>query len=119
MATTVWVAQVLVSAIFLASGIAKALMSKEKMLATGQTGAAALPLGLVRFVAVCEILGAVGLILPVWLSIDPFLTAWAAIALAVVMIGAAIIHYRMHEVQPMLVNVVILGLCVLIACERW
>ena len=118
MRVTVWVIQGVLALIFLSSGIAKSLMSREKMLATGQTGAAALPLGLVRFVAVCEIVGAVGLILPVWLSIDTSLTAWAAIGLAIVMSGAAILHFRIHELRPIVVNLFILGLCIVVACER-
>jgi len=119
MRTGVWVIQGVLALIFLGSGIAKSLMSKEKMLATGQTGAAALPLGLVRFVAACEIVSSVGLILPVWLSIAPFLTAWAAIGLAVVMIGAAFTHYRIHELRPIVINLVILSLCIVVAYERW
>jgi hypothetical protein len=34
-----WIAQSLVALVFLGSGLAKLIMSKEKMAATGQTGA--------------------------------------------------------------------------------
>ena len=119
MEMVVWVIQVVLALIFFGSGIAKSLMSREKMLATGQTGAAALPLGLVRFVAACEIAGSVGLILPLGLSIAPFLTAWAAIGLALVMIGAAFTHYRIQELGPIAINLIILTLCMVVAYERW
>jgi uncharacterized membrane protein YphA (DoxX/SURF4 family) len=80
----IWIAQITLAAVFLGSGIAKSAMSPEQMKATGQTGAASQPIGLVRFVALCEILGAAGLILPWALGIGRFLTPLAAAGLAVI-----------------------------------
>lgn len=104
--------------IFLGSGIAKSSMSREKMRATGQTGAAALPLALVRFVAACEVLGAAGVILPQALNIHVFLTAWAAAGLGIIMIGAAVVHYRIHEFKPILVNAVLSAMSAAVAYGR-
>jgi hypothetical protein len=113
-----WIAQSLVAAIFLGSGLAKLVMSKEKMAATGQTGVASLPLGFVRFIACCELLGAVGLVLPIALSKDRFLTQFAAMGLAILMVGAAGIHFRLQERKPIVVNVALFALCVFIASGR-
>lgn len=114
-----WAVQIALAAIFLASGIAKSLMSKERMLATGQTGAASQPLPLVRFVAFCEILGAAGLVLPIALGIDRFLTPLAALGFIVIMIGAARIHTKLGESKSIAVNVVLLILSLFVACGRW
>jgi hypothetical protein len=44
----------------------------------------------IRFIGVCEVLGAVGLILPYALRILPGLTALAAAGLVVIMVGATV-----------------------------
>ena len=44
----------------------------------------------IRFIGICEVLGAVGLILPYALRIMPGLTALAAAGLVVIMIGATV-----------------------------
>jgi len=100
-----WIVQAILAVMFLGSGIAKSLMSKERMLATGQTGAASQPLPLIRFIAFCEILGATGLILPCALGIDRFLTPLAAVGLAAIMVGAARIHAKLGEPKSIVVNV--------------
>jgi uncharacterized membrane protein YphA (DoxX/SURF4 family) len=114
-----WIAQVFLASIFLGSGIAKSTMSRERMAATGQTGAASQPLGFVRFVAWCEILGAAGLILPIALGTDRILTPLAAIGLAIIMIGAARIHSKLGEPKAFAVNIVLLALCLFVAYGRW
>jgi hypothetical protein len=45
-------------------------MSRERLLATGQTGIAPFPMPLVRLVAASELLGAVSLIVPCSASVD-------------------------------------------------
>jgi uncharacterized membrane protein YphA (DoxX/SURF4 family) len=107
------------------SGAFKSTMSQQRMLETGQTGAAAYPLPVVRFAAICEILAAVGLILPLLLGIAPVLTGWAAVGLAVVMVGAMAMHSRLAIVQRkpaewrnVGVNVALLAVCVFVAAGR-
>lgn len=120
-----WVGQVALAAIFALSGALKSTMSRERMLETGQTGAAAYPLPVVRFTAICELFAVVGLILPVLLGIAPVLTGWAAVGLAVVMVGAMGMHGRLAVVQHkpaewrnVGVNSLILAVCVFVAVGR-
>lgn len=113
-----WTVQALLALLFMGSGIAKSLMSRERMRATGQTGAAAMPLGFVRFIAICEILGAVGLVAPRAFGIHPELTPLAALGFAIVMAGAAAVHYRIREFKPIAVNAILFGLCVFVAYGR-
>ena len=120
-----WTGQVLLAAIFALSGALKSTMSRQRMLETGQTGAAAYPLPVVRFTAICELFAVVGLILPVLLGVAPVLTGWAAVGLAAVMVGAMAMHGRLAVVQHkpaewrnVGVNTVILAVCVFVAVGR-
>ncbi|WP_439378387.1 DoxX family protein [Amycolatopsis lexingtonensis] len=120
-----WSGQVLLAAIFAVSGALKSTMSRQRMLETGQTGAAAYPLPVVRFTAICELLAVVGLILPVLLGIAPALTGWAAAGLAVVMVGAMAMHARLAVVRHkpaewrnVGVNTVLLAIAVFVAVGR-
>ena len=81
-----WIAQGLLAAIFLFTGGMKLVMPIEEM-----TKQIPLPGLFLRFIAVCEVLGAIGLILPWLLHIRPSLTPLAAAGLAIIMIGATAI----------------------------
>jgi uncharacterized membrane protein YphA (DoxX/SURF4 family) len=114
-----WVVQVLLAALFLSSGIAKSVLTKERMIATGQTGVAPYPLPFIRVIAGLEVLGAIGLVLPQLTRVDPVLTPLAALGLATVMVGASVSHLRIHEpTQALAVNLPILLLCVFVAVGR-
>ena len=49
--------------VFAGSGVAKSTMSRERLVATGQTGAASFPMPVVRCAAAMRLLAAVGLII--------------------------------------------------------
>ncbi|SBS78502.1 conserved membrane hypothetical protein [uncultured Mycobacterium sp.] len=114
-----WPAQVILAAVFAASGTAKLTMSRDRLLATGQSGIAMFPMPVVRFTAAAEILAAVGLVVP-WMSgIAPVLTPLAAAGLCVVMIGAAWAHSRLHEPKAVAVNTVLFALAALVVLGRF
>jgi hypothetical protein len=118
MNVALWISQILLAGLFAASGYAKSTMSREKMETTGQTGAAAIPLPVVRFTATMELLAALGLVLPQATGILPGLTVAAALGLCVVMIGAATIHTRLHEPRSIAVNAALFALCMFVAVGR-
>jgi len=79
-----WIIQWLLALLFLFAGVAKlvlpvAELTKQMPMLSG---------GFLRFVAMCEVLGAIGLILPGLLHIRPGLTPLAAVGLVIIMIGA-------------------------------
>jgi uncharacterized membrane protein len=82
-----WVAQVLAAAIFLVAGGMKFIMPAEKM----QEGPMSLPLGFIYFIGVCELLGALGLVVPGLLRVKVMLTPLAAAGLTIIMIGAVVV----------------------------
>jgi uncharacterized membrane protein YphA (DoxX/SURF4 family) len=97
-----WVLQGICAVMFVTSGTAKSLMSKERMIETSQTGVAPFPLPLIRIVAVSELFGVAGLILPWATGTAKFLTPVAAGCLIVFMIGAAISHWSLKEYKQAL-----------------
>ncbi|HYS39762.1 MAG TPA: DoxX family protein [Pseudonocardiaceae bacterium] len=113
-----WIGQGLLAAIFLLSGGAKISMSKPRLLATGQTGVAPFPLLAIRLVAACELVAVVGLVGPGATGILPALTGFAAVGLAVVMVGAMASHASLREPRAVAVNLVILLVCCFVAVGR-
>jgi hypothetical protein len=82
------------------------------------TGVEGLPLPLIRFIGISEILGAIGIIVPMLLNILPVLTIVSAIGFALIMIPAAIINYKRHEYKKLPANVIIFLICIFIAYGR-
>lgn len=80
---TLWTIQTLLAALFLFAGTMKLALPIEPMSAMS-----GLPGPFLRFIGVCEVLGAVGLVLPWLLRIRPALTPIAASGLIVIMAGA-------------------------------
>jgi hypothetical protein len=73
----------------------------------------------VRFIAVCEVLGAIGLILPWLLRIRPGLTPLAAAGLVIIMIGATVYTLAAGDVASALMPLVVGILAVFVAYGRW
>ncbi len=115
--TGLWVAQVLLAVAFVASGLMKITTPIEQLHAqmpwtTGGMG------GLVRFIGVAEVLGAVGVVFPAATRIKPQLTPLAALGLVVVMILASITHISRGEIGMVPVNLVLAGLAAFVAWGR-
>ena len=79
-------AKALLCLLFLMAGVSKLVMSPEQM-----AGPVALPIGFLRFIGICETLGALGLVLPGLFKVKRFLTPLAAAGLAIIMIGATVV----------------------------
>jgi len=118
MDVALWVVQGVLAAVFLASGSAKLVMSKERMIASGQTGVAPFPLPVIRLTAAAEILAAFGLVLPEATGVAEVLTL-AALALAVVMVGAAASHRSLREYPQVGLNALLFLAAVLVALGRF
>jgi hypothetical protein len=82
----IWGVQWALALLFLWAGGVKLVMPLEML-----KGPVALPGLFVRFIGLAEALGAVGLILPWLLRIQPVLTSLAAAGLVIIMIGATVI----------------------------
>ncbi|GAB3643358.1 DoxX family protein [Spirosoma arcticum] len=119
MNVVLWVIQGLLALAFFYSGLMKSTRSEQTLVAMGMTGVEHLPLSLIRFIGISELAGATGLILPLLLNQLPVLTPLSALCLGLIMIPAAIIHYRRGEPKTVGLNGVFFVLCVLVAYSRW
>jgi hypothetical protein len=85
---TLWIIQILLAALFLFAGGAKFLVPADQMM---QGMPAWLSISFLHFVGACEVLGAIGLILPGLLRIKPGLTPLAAACLVIIVVGATVV----------------------------
>jgi hypothetical protein len=116
---TLWILQGALAVVFAGSGLAKSTMSKERMLATGQTGVPPYPLPVIRLVAAAELLAATGLLLPWATGVAPVLTPLAAVGLCLVMVGAAASHARLREPRSVAANALLFALALTVAIGRF
>ncbi len=110
-----WIVQVLLALLFLFAGGVKLIMPIEEM--TKQMPVA-IPGLFLRFIAVCEVLGALGVILPGLLRIKTWLTPLAAAGLAIIMIGATALSLKIGVTAAILPLVTGL-LAAFVAYSRW
>ena len=110
-----WIIQALLALLFLFAGAMKFIMPVEEM--TKQMPVAVSGLFL-HFIGVCEILGGLGLVLPLLLRIKPWLTPIAAIGLAIIILGAIAFSLKLGITQAVMPIVVEL-LLILVAYGRW
>lgn len=115
---TLWTLQILTAIVFIYSGVNKSIHTEKELVAIGQTGVEGFSLVTIRFIAICEFLGAFGLILPLMLDILPVLTPISAICLAAIMVPAAVIHFRRVEYKNVLTNCIVFVMCLTIAFGR-
>jgi putative oxidoreductase len=113
-----WLVQILLAAAFGMAGVMKATQPVDVLAANGIAWAPQVPLALVRFIGISELLGAVGLILPALTKIKPFLTPLAALGLLTVMILAMGFHVSRGEAGALPVNIVLGGLAAFVAWGR-
>lgn len=114
-----WILQIVLAVAFLMAGAMKVMQPKEKLLE--QMGWVENFDGTqLRGLGAVEILGALGLVLPGLFDIIPGITPWAALGLAVMMAGAASLHFRRQEYVPeMTINVTLLVLLLIVVWGRF
>mgnify|MGYP006130079401 CR=1 FL=1 len=110
-----WILQVLLAGVFIMAGGFKLLTPAEEMLAMGMT----VPTLVLRIAGITELLGALGLILPSMLRIQPQLTSITAFLLALQVGLAAIVHLIMVEVDAIVPPLFLLVLCGIVAYGRF
>ncbi|MBI3151776.1 MAG: DoxX family protein [Chloroflexi bacterium] len=113
-----WIAQGLLAAMYLMAGVMKALQTSKAReqfpWAKNRSD------GFIRFVGISELLGGVGLILPLVTGILPWLTVLAAIGLTLIQLLAIFtVHLPKKEYNVIPVNVVLAALAVFVVIGRW
>jgi uncharacterized membrane protein len=93
-----WLVQGLLALVFGASGVVKATRDRKRLFDDGITWVEDFPAWAVRAIGILEILAAVGLVLPALTGIAPVLSPLAAVGIALLMVGAAVVHGRRGEI---------------------
>jgi uncharacterized membrane protein YphA (DoxX/SURF4 family) len=119
MNTAIWIAQILLAIVFLLAGGIK--VSQRKVTLRFKIGewVDEVTDGFINFIGFFEILGAVGLILPMALNILPVLTPTAAAGLSISMIGAMMVHNRRKEKKELALAFVLFLLCLFVVIGRF
>lgn len=112
-----WVAQVVVAGMFVMAGFTKVSMPIPEVIANvpaleGMAG------GLIRFIGISELLGAIGMIVPTLTRIQPKLTAYAGAGLATIMVLAAVVHGTRGEFSMIAMNLVLGALALFVTWGR-
>jgi hypothetical protein len=119
MEIAVWIVSAVLAAGFIGGGIARAVLPLDRLTAMGLGWVADLPRGLVRIISAFEILGGIGLILPALTGILPILTPLAACGLALIMLSGLVFHLRRREWKNLPVTIVLAGLAIFVAVQRF
>jgi uncharacterized membrane protein YphA (DoxX/SURF4 family) len=114
-----WIVQGLLAAMFVMAGQMKAFTPAKVRENPQMTWAHGKSDNYLRFIGIAELLGAIGLILPLVTGILPWLTVLAAIGLALIQALAIFTeHLPKKEFNVIPVNIVLLALAVFIAFGR-
>lgn len=113
-----WIVQILLALLFLFAGGMKLVVPSEVLQSMGSPNQIILPGLLIKFIGLCEVLGALGLILPGLFRKKPSLTPLAAGGLTIIMIGAVAVTIASDGVAASLVPLIVLVLCVFVAYGR-
>ncbi len=97
MLIALWIVTVLAAIAAIGAGIMKLVRSKEQLKASGLNWVDDFPAGFVKFIAAVEVIGGLGLVLPLATGIAPVLAPIAAVGLVIVWVGAVVVHIRRKE----------------------
>ena len=113
-----WIIQILLALLFLFAGGTKLFMSQEALQQMTPPNSVVLPFWFIRFIGFCELVGALGLILPGLFKIKRGLTPLAACGLLIIMIGAVVVSVMGLGVGAAITPLVAGVLCALVAYGR-
>lgn len=111
-----WIAQIALAAIFLMAGNLKTFQYDQALAMLPWVKD--VPHGLVTFIGVSELLGALGLLLPALTRIQPRLTVVAAMGIVLVMVMASGFHIMRGEYAGVGMNLLFAAVAAFIAYGR-
>ncbi len=109
-----WGVQLVLALLFLFAGVMKLITPFEVLQAQSPT----LSVAFLRFIGVCEVLGALGLVLPGLFRIRQALTPLAAAGLVIIMAGAVVLT-ALDDVSMAAIPLVVGLLSAFVAHARW
>jgi hypothetical protein len=113
-----WVIQILLALVFLFAGIPKLIYPADLLQANAPPGSIHFSDLFLKFIGLCEMLGAFGLVLPGLFRTHQELTSLAAVGLTIIMIGAVVVTVMGGTVSLAVVPLVVGLLCAFVAYGR-
>ena len=114
-----WIIQILLALLFLVAGVPKLVLPIEVLASMASPNQVHLPNLFIRFIGVCEVLGALGLILPGVFKRRQELIPLAAVGLAIIMVGAVVVTLMGDGLKMAMTPLAFGLLCVFVAYGRW
>lgn len=111
-----WIIQGLLALMFIGAGANKLPYEKAKK---SHPWASDYSKGYVEFIGITEVLGGIGLILPLALGIVPVLTPLAAVGLLLTMVFAVVFNGKRREYKAMGINMIVIALALFVAIGRF
>jgi uncharacterized membrane protein YphA (DoxX/SURF4 family) len=97
MTIALWIVNIVLGLAFIAAGTMKAITPKAVLADRGMGWTESYTPTNVKLIAIAEVIGGLGLILPMVTGIAPILAPIAAVCLAIIMLGAVTVHVRRKE----------------------
>ena len=119
MNVVLWIIAGLLALAFLAAGAMKLAQPRAKLAESGMAWAGDYGDGAVKAIGALEVLGALGLILPAVFDVAPILVPIAAAGLALLMVGAVVVHLRRGESKAIGAPLVLAVLALVVAVLRF
>jgi hypothetical protein len=114
---TLWVAQGLLSASLLYGAFVKIIQPISKIASMWKWAGEISPM-LVRLTGWIDLVGSLGLVLPMLLNAAPHLVFWAAVGTAALMACAALFHISRGETRQIIPNILFMALAIFVAWGR-
>ena len=111
----IWFIQGILCGVFLITGFLKIFLPKEKLVPKIGPSVGELTSTQIKLAGVSEVLGAIGLILPVKLDLYPILTPFAAIGLALAMLVALSLNVEHKQYKKVALNIILLAMSAIVA----
>lgn len=96
MLIALWIVNIILALMMLMAGTMKTITPKAKI-EEKMAWASDFSAGQVKTIGILEVLGALGLVLPLATGVLPILTPVAAVGILIIMIGAIVVHVRRNE----------------------
>ena len=118
MNAALWAVQVILAIMFMMAGAMKLMKDKDE-LAEKMGWVEDLSQSTIQLIGTAEVLGAIGMVSTALTGIAPILTPLAASGLAVVAMGAMVVHIRRHEYPMALMTMMLAAMSVFVAWGRF
>lgn len=118
MNAALWAVQAILAIMFMMAGAMKLIKTKAE-LAERMGWVEDFSESTIRLIGAAEVMGAIGLVLPALTGIVPILTPLAASGLAVVTMGAMVVHLRRREYPLALMGMMLAAMSAFVAWGRF